>query len=238
MDRYKYLGHTSVTQDVQLSLWLKWHENRQPHSHPNAHIQLFTSPMPLQIPCYFQFFSFMIVWCRIKASGFHQYSHYSVPECWCVSICPLSGTSSPDLTKSAPLSRDATLWWREEEKVSQLKSFLPDGAELRSLFFCFFSIPTAFISSWVAVSLLLCGESVVLNKSILLSAWLALLGFGDTLELILGEELTHQYFLNNLGLILNCDLHPNIFNLEISDTTVDLSSTPSATYDSFTSTTK
>lgn len=116
---------------------------------------------------------------------------------------------------------------------SQVEITLPHGGELRSL--VFFSI--SFISSWVAVALLLCCESVVLNKSILLPGWLSLLGFGDTLELLLGEELTHQY-LNNLNLILNCDLHPNIFNLEKSDTTVDLSSTPSATYDSFTSTTK
>lgn len=37
------------------------------------------------------------------------YSHCSEPECWCVSICPLSETSSPDLTKSALLSPAATL---------------------------------------------------------------------------------------------------------------------------------
>lgn len=108
--------HTTVTQDIKLSLLLKWHENRQPHSHPHANIQLFPSPPPLHIPCYFQASFFNMLHHGTK---FCQYSHCSVPECWCVSICPLSGMSSPDLTKSALLSPDATLWWRWEEKASQ-----------------------------------------------------------------------------------------------------------------------
>ena len=122
----------------------------------------------------------------------YQYSHYSVPECWCVSTCPPSGKSSPDPTKSAPLSRGATLWWRRRKK-SQCKSkwSLLGGAELRCLphltHFFFFSAPVAFVSSRFTVTPRLPRNNVVLNESILLPVWvLSLLGFSDTLELIFG----------------------------------------------------
>lgn len=50
-----------------------------------------------------------------KFLQFCQYSRCSVPGCWCVSTCPLSGKSSPDPTRSALLSPGATLLgWQEQ----------------------------------------------------------------------------------------------------------------------------
>lgn len=124
---------------------------------------------------------------------------------------------------------------------SQLKLSLLGGGVLRCLanshhtYTYFFHYQ--FMSSWVTVTLSLPCNNVVSNKSYHLPGSLSLSLSWDlvTHKFILGKEVTDQYFLYNLNLILNCDLHLNIFNLEKSDTTADLRSTPSATYDSFTS---
>lgn len=102
--------------DTRISYTSLWHKmySSTPFTSTLPHTAIYSPPASSH-PLLFSVLLFLI--CFIKTQHFCQYSRCSVPACWCVSTCPLSGKSSPDLTKSAPLSPGATLRWRQGEKV-------------------------------------------------------------------------------------------------------------------------